>query len=250
MSRTSVFVEGDLRCPECNKLLATEGGIKCPRCKKIHSELENFRKELRPDRFIVTVLWKPDGSSASTVSISKEIWLNSGSQSRKKRYGNYLWYPVFFIYNHLDPSQAYSAEAGGRVNQEPILNFKEAWEIAKQQEAKVRASGLWVEVGEIRPPEIKPPEDGIWSFADLEKYSETSQVGAHELFITLTHYSTGASIAAEVVIKIISQLSLSQEEYQALERIAFDGANRQKFEKDRREWLILFSWLSEKRTEQ
>ncbi len=137
----------EFRCPDCEKLLATPEGIKCPRCKKVHTYEECFAEQLRPDQYGVTVLWAPDGSRASSIVIRKEIWINIGTHPEVSK--DRIQYPVFFVYNSIDPSKAHSIYAGCCVNAEPIFDFGQALKIAKEHEAMARQSGKWVDVEDV-----------------------------------------------------------------------------------------------------
>jgi hypothetical protein len=143
----------EVRCTDCDKLLATPQGIKCPRCKKVHSFEECFAEALRPDQYIVVHLWRPDGSIAMSITIRKEIWINLGSRPEVPK--GKLQYPVFFVYNYLDSTQAFAADAGCRVNKEPIFDFRAALSLAKQHELAARNSGKWVEVKDVSRLEKK-----------------------------------------------------------------------------------------------
>ena len=141
-------LSAEFRCPNCDKLLATPAGIKCPRCKTVHSYENCFAHELRPDQYYFLGLWRPDGRCSSSIIIRKEIWVNVD-----KREGvppDCTQYPVFFVYNAFDPSQACGPDAGCRVNREPILDFQQALNLAKEQEIIVRASGKWVDVKDVK----------------------------------------------------------------------------------------------------
>ncbi len=244
MSRTSI-IQSNFRCPCCGKLLATPEGIKCPRCKEVHSYNDYFPKGLWPDQLTTTILWAPDGSQASSIVIRKEIWLNYGSHPKEGVPKDCLWYPVFFVYNYFDPSKAFAEDAGCRINKEPIFNFKRALSIAQQQEVEVIRSGKWVEAENVKEPEVTPPNDGVWSFRNLENYSKKEKVSFDDLCKTLQSYSKGASILSYVVISILKKIELTKEEYEVLEKIAKEGASGQRFEREKKEWLAVVRWLSE-----
>ncbi len=137
---------GDLRC-KCGRLLARHDAIKCPRCGTINSMVKEFGTELKEDFWITTFLWRPDGQRASSISIRKEIWANLGN--RKGVPPGCDRFPAFFVYNHLDPSKAYSPDSGCCVNAEPILKLDDALAIALQHEKEALASGRWVTVDKI-----------------------------------------------------------------------------------------------------
>lgn len=149
----------EVRCSACEKLLATPEGIKCPRCKKVHTFEEHFAEELVPDQFIVSYLWTRDGSQASSILIRKEVWLNLDYRSTVPESPSH--YPVFFVYNYMDPSRAFASDVGCRVNMEPLLNFQSALTLAKEHEIAARNCGKWVEVADVVEPELQKPENGI-----------------------------------------------------------------------------------------
>ena len=240
MSRTSY----ELRCPECSKLLATSDGIKCPRCKKIHTYEESFSKDLKIDQYILVSLWKPDGSQSSSVIIRKEIWINIGSSRPIEVPKNCLEYPVFFIYNYLDPSQSFADNVGCRVNKEPILDFQKALTLAKQQVSKARSSGQWVDVEDVKDPELKRPIDGVLSFRNLEQLHQQGEpITFQDLSITLNSYSDGWAILAEVVIKIVKVVKITlKQDYLQLKQTAEQGASKTRG-KDKQEWLRVVNFL-------
>ncbi len=138
------------RCTGCNKVLAIDHAIKCPRCKKINLEVQQFATELVTDQMITTVLWEPDGNHAATIMIRKEIWLNMGRFPEIPK--NQTFFPVFHVYNSLDPSKAFDpANSGYRVNpiDRPYLKINEAMKIAEQMEAEALESGNWVRVEDL-----------------------------------------------------------------------------------------------------
>ncbi|MBI3420779.1 MAG: hypothetical protein HY006_01825 [Candidatus Sungbacteria bacterium] len=111
--------------------------------------LETFPASLQADRYGVSCLWKPDGSQAATIWIVKEIWLNIGGKGDGR--GDGSRYPVFHIYNYLDPSRAHSPDSGCRVNplKEPYLEFAECLAVAKQMEQEALQSGQWVRTEQL-----------------------------------------------------------------------------------------------------
>lgn len=74
--------------------------------------------------------------------IKKEIWLDLEGKVKNKR--DTLKYPVFFLYNHVDRSTAYSPCAGCRVNKVPFLKLEAALALAKAHEMEALASRKWV----------------------------------------------------------------------------------------------------------
>ena len=81
--------------------------------------------------------------------IRKEIWLNVGKRFPQVP-PDKIKYPVFFVYNYMDPSQAFAEMVGCRVNEEPIFDLQEAIALANEQEIGVRKSGKWVDVEDIK----------------------------------------------------------------------------------------------------
>lgn len=75
---------------------------------------EGFATKLVSGRHSTVILWKPDGSMASTIQVSKEIWLNVNGAGDGLGDGTY--YPVFHLFNYLDPSKAHSPDSGCRTN--------------------------------------------------------------------------------------------------------------------------------------
>lgn len=226
----------DVRCDHCDRLLATSEGIKCPRCKKIHSYEEVFATELVPDTYSVVYLWSPDGSQGSTIIIRKEIWLNIGDRIKGVPKGC-CQFPVFFIYNYLDPSRACSPDSGCRVNAEPILDFKRALRIARRHEVEARASGKWVETEEIKEPPVERPANGIYTFRDLQRLVlDGKPVTFEDVRDTLNWYADGSAIIARVVIDIIRTLNLKFGQGAELHRLAEKGAANQQRWRERDEW--------------
>lgn len=144
----------DLRCSGCGRVLARNDAIKCPRCKTINPMTVAFATDLKPDCWGTTYLWRPDGKMASSIMIRKEVWLNIGR--RPELPPDCLEYPVFFVYNYLDPSKAHSPDSGCCVNPEgkPYLKLDDALAIAMQMEQEALASGKWVRVEDL-PPTLK-----------------------------------------------------------------------------------------------
>ena len=218
--------KSEIRCTHCEKLLATCEGIKCPRCKQIHTPEERFAEELCPDQYLVTFLWTPDGSQASSITIRKEVWINMGHRSGVPK--DRLQYLVFFVYNGLDPSKACSSDAGCRVNKEPILNFTEALQLAKSHEAEARKSGKWVEVEDIRRPTLQKPNGGVWDFRRLECLSREGVVTFDDLCATLRSESNGAGISPCIVIGIIRKMAITPEQLLQLRELAENGVRNAK----------------------
>jgi hypothetical protein len=231
----------DVRCPSCEKLLATPEGIKCPRCKRVHSYEECFSKELRPDQYSVAFLWAPDGGHASSIVIRKEIWLNVGN---KVQLPEGQWqYPVFFLYNYLDPSKAFANDVGCRVNKEPFLDFNEALELARKHEREVRASRAWVGIDEIVEPELQKPKNGVWDFRSLERMAKKGiAIDFADLAATLEWYADGSSINPTVVIKIIETVGLDPTR-SALHAIAEKGMKNAGNLTTEKEWHTLLLYL-------
>lgn len=228
----------DVRCSNCNKLLATKEGIKCPRCKKIHSPEQAFAENLVADTYSVSYLWSLDGSRGSTIVIRKEIWIDIGGQR------DCVEFPVFFIYNYMDPSKACSTDSGCRVNQEPIIDFKKALGIAKEHESEARASGKWVEAKDIKEPPVKIPSNGIYTFRDLQRLiTENRPVLLRDLTKTLAWYSGGLSIVAEVAISIIraidARIKIKKADKVYLCFLAEQGAAKHPDGKEKNQWLSL-----------
>lgn len=232
MPRASV-TSTDVKCAECDKLLATSEGIKCPRCKTVHSFETSFATELRCDEYKVCFLWEVDGRHASSIVIRKEIW---------RRHGTWEKYPVFHVYNHLDPSTTIPL-SGCRVNpsDSPFLDFQEALALGKQLEAAARSSGKWVDVGNIKEPEVQRPANGVWTFRDLEIWSGNNPVTYDDLYRTLESYSAGWAICSDVVKLIIRLVraqtpgGLTESQYSALRDVCARGQSnvRRGLERDR-----------------
>jgi hypothetical protein len=110
---------------------------------------ELFPTELREDQMTVAFFLAPDGHQASSVVIRKEIWINI--DGRGDGLGDGTRYPVFHVYNYLDPSKAASADSGCRVRpyKEPFLKFEDALAVAEQHAADALASGKWVPVEQV-----------------------------------------------------------------------------------------------------
>lgn len=150
MPRASVT---KLRCSGCRRVLAKHDAIKCPRCKTINSMTKSFATELEADHWITSFLWRPDGHSVSSICIRKEVWLNIGNPSHSLEISkNQLQYPVFHVYNYLDPSKAHSPDSSCRVNplDRPYLKLEEALAVAEQHEAEALASGQWIRVEDLK----------------------------------------------------------------------------------------------------
>ncbi len=231
----------DIRCLECDKLLATPAGIKCPRCKKVHAFEEQFATELKPDEYVVVFLWTRNGSRGSSIVIRKEVWLAFDSLDEVSK--NCPQYPVFFVYNHLDLSQNLDSGVGCRVNREPILDFKEALKLARECEMAARSTGRWFDVYNITEPELQKPADGIWDFRSLERLSAANQATFDDLRVTLEDYTDGSAIIPAVVIGIIERLHLTTEHRTTLLDIARTGAAKTT-KKAHAEWNELISYLS------
>lgn len=90
---------------------------------------------------------KESGSNRITsITICKEIWLNTNGEGDGLGDGSH--YPIFHVYNYIDPSKAASPHSGCRVNpyKEPFLSFKEALKVAKEHFKAALESGKWVAV--------------------------------------------------------------------------------------------------------
>ncbi len=228
----------EIRCLACDKLLATPEGIKCPRCKKVHSFEQCFATALRPDQYQVVFLWAPDGSRGSPIVIRKEIWLNVGGLQGVPK--DRLQYPVFFVFDPFDSSKTF----GCQVNDEPILDFREALRLAREHELAARGSGKWVDLDKVKKHELQKPESGIWTFLDLERLSKVGKASYTDLLATLGSYCTGASVLPRVVIGIIARLGpLSSSERSELRSLAELGA-RNTHGRALEEWGVLVRHLS------
>ncbi|MFA6953608.1 MAG: hypothetical protein WC270_03395 [Patescibacteria group bacterium] len=111
---------------------------------------ENFASQLVADQHCCCFLWKPDGTQASSIFIRKEIWLNINGKG--DGLGDGTLYPVFHLYNYLDPSTAHSAYSGCRVNplDKPYTKLDECLAEAARLEEAVLASGKWVPVEMVK----------------------------------------------------------------------------------------------------
>lgn len=141
----------NIRCTKCDKTLTLNEGIKCPRCKTINSFTNSFATELTADQWITCFLLRPDGHSASSICIRKEIRLNIGNRFPDIPKGQ-MQFAVFHVYNYLDPSKAHSRDSGCRVNpmDQPFTDLNKALALAEQFEAEALASGQWVKVGNLK----------------------------------------------------------------------------------------------------
>lgn len=236
----------DLVCTNCHKLLATSEGIKCPRCKTIHSELDRFATELKPDDYTLALLWKPDGSQAASIVIRKEVWLNTGPRDFPGIPSDQLKFPVFHLYNYLDPSTAITPTSGCRVNDpnEPFVKFQDALTMGLALEKRALQSRQWVHAHEVAEPAATRPKEGQrWSFRDLERFSREHEIGFEDLRDTLEHYSHGAAISFNAVISIIWRIRLSSDHRRELLQIATSGLNQQQHSKQKIEWSNLVKHL-------
>jgi len=141
---------GEVRCSKCHRVLERDDIIKCPRCKTLNSRLHQFATEMKQDQLIVAFLWRPDGGMASSISIRKEIWSNTGSFPGVPT--DQIEFPVFHLYNHIDPSKAHGPDSGCRVNplNKPYLKLEDAFVLAKRFEEEALASGKWVRVEDLK----------------------------------------------------------------------------------------------------
>ncbi len=145
MPRASAVPFGeDVTCPCCSRTLARKGAIQCPRCKTKAQIVGDFATDLVGDQLVIAFLWKPDGSQASSILIRKEIRYN-WERAAGRPEGHY---PVFFVYNHVDPSKTIPM-CGCRVNKEPILDLEQAIAIARQHEDEATAGGEWIYVEDL-----------------------------------------------------------------------------------------------------
>ncbi|MDD5291377.1 MAG: hypothetical protein PHZ04_04695 [Patescibacteria group bacterium] len=94
-------------------------------------------------------LWKPDGSQASSIVIRKEIWINIGGKG--DGLGDGTMYPVFHVYNYLDPSVTIPGW-GCLVNphKKPFRTFRGALRVAKKHFNAALASGKWVTFDQMK----------------------------------------------------------------------------------------------------
>jgi hypothetical protein len=95
-------------------------------------------------------LWKLNGTQAASVKIVKEIWLNVDGKGDGR--GDGSMYPVFHVYNYLDPSVTIP-DSGCRVNrrEKPYLTLRGALRVAQKHFNAALASGQWVGVDQVRP---------------------------------------------------------------------------------------------------
>lgn len=111
---------------------------------------ERFQTELRRDQLFITFLWKPDGTRGSSIVIQKEVWLNISGKNPDVEPSTR--YPVYHVYNYLDPSKAHSSMSGCRINphEDPFLDLGKAIEVATQMRDEALASRKWVPVSQVR----------------------------------------------------------------------------------------------------
>lgn len=139
----------DLRCPKCHRVVFKKKKTKCQDCKIIKEMIELFATELKGDFWAPTFLWRQNGSMAASISIVKEVWVNVGRFPEIPR--DKIQFPVFHVYNSIDPSKAYSPDSGYGVNSynQPFLSLDEALAVVEQQEKEALASGRWVHLKDL-----------------------------------------------------------------------------------------------------
>ena len=110
---------------------------------------ELFSTELDSDKVSRWGLWDPEGTKMSSIVIVKEVWINLNGEHDDK--GDGMRYPVFHVFNYIDPSRACSPESGCRVNpaKSPWYSYQEAAAVAEEMYEDALASDEWVTIDEL-----------------------------------------------------------------------------------------------------